>query len=101
MHWFWRVTIALVVAGVLSTAVWYGIAIVVDYQTNRELILTRYALFIALLSCIPAGSALLAYTFVTRRFSEDDPPAETRCRKCGYILRGISEPRCPECGERI
>ena len=24
---------------------------------------------------------------------------ETRCRKCGYILRGISEPRCSECGE--
>jgi len=28
-------------------------------------------------------------------------PLETRCRKCNYILRGISEPRCPECGERI
>ena len=26
---------------------------------------------------------------------------ETRCRQCGYILRGITEPRCPECGERI
>ena len=26
---------------------------------------------------------------------------ETRCRKCGYILKGITEPRCPECGERI
>jgi len=26
---------------------------------------------------------------------------ETRCRKCGYILRGLAEPRCPECGERI
>ena len=26
---------------------------------------------------------------------------ETRCRRCGYILRGIPEPRCPECGERI
>ena len=26
---------------------------------------------------------------------------ETRCRKCRYILRGITEPRCPECGERI
>ena len=26
---------------------------------------------------------------------------ETRCRKCGYILRGITEPRCTECGERI
>lgn len=29
------------------------------------------------------------------------PDSETRCRKCGYILRGISEPRCSECGERI
>jgi hypothetical protein len=26
---------------------------------------------------------------------------ETCCRQCGYILRGISEPRCPECAERI
>ena len=26
---------------------------------------------------------------------------ETRCRNCRYILRGISEPRCPECGEKI
>jgi hypothetical protein len=27
--------------------------------------------------------------------------SETKCRKCGYILRGLPEPRCPECGERI
>lgn len=26
---------------------------------------------------------------------------ETRCRNCGYILRGITEPRCPECGVSI
>lgn len=26
---------------------------------------------------------------------------ETRCRRCGYILRGLVEPRCPECGESI
>lgn len=26
---------------------------------------------------------------------------ETRCRKCRHILRGISEPRCPECGTNI
>lgn len=26
---------------------------------------------------------------------------ETRCRKCRHILRGLTEPRCPECGESI
>jgi len=29
------------------------------------------------------------------------PDGDTRCRKCNYVLRGISELRCPECGERI
>ena len=28
-------------------------------------------------------------------------PSETRCRKCGFVLRGLSQPRCPECGEAI
>ena len=23
------------------------------------------------------------------------------CLKCNYILKGLTEPRCPECGERI
>lgn len=26
---------------------------------------------------------------------------ECRCRKCGYILRGLSRPQCSECGEVI
>lgn len=26
---------------------------------------------------------------------------QTRCRKCGHILRGLTEPRCPECGTPI
>lgn len=25
----------------------------------------------------------------------------TRCGRCGYPLRGVQEPRCPECGARI
>jgi len=27
-----------------------------------------------------------------------DGPTPARCRTCGYDLRGLSEPRCPECG---
>ena len=26
---------------------------------------------------------------------------ETHYRACGYVLRGLREPRCPECNERI
>ena len=28
-------------------------------------------------------------------------PKKTLCRKCGYILKGLTEPRCSECGEKI
>ena len=28
-------------------------------------------------------------------------PDETCCRQCGYILRGLKEARCPECGEQV
>lgn len=45
---------------------------------------------------------LFVYGLLTRRYyrtkGHDD---ELRCRKCQYILRGLTEPRCPECGEAI
>ena len=48
----------------------------------------------AMLGLSGASSGLLAVaTYVlTARLR----PSKTRCRKCGYILRGITEPRCPE-----
>lgn len=50
----------------------------------------------------PALLALCVYGLLQRWTSgKGVESGETRCRKCGYILRGISEPRCPECGERI
>lgn len=44
------------------------------------------------------GVAVLLVLLLWRQKKRDNA---TRCRKCGYILRGITEPRCPECGERI
>lgn len=46
---------------------------------------------------VPCFVAVTVYSAIFRRKAD----AETRCRRCSYILRGISEPRCPECGERI
>lgn len=43
-----------------------------------------------------AAVALFAWLW-----SPDATDGELHCRRCGYILRGLSEPRCPECGEQI
>lgn len=45
--------------------------------------------------------AALGTTAIYARLTEGFGKVETRCRKCAYILKGITEPRCPECGERI
>lgn len=44
-------------------------------------------------------AACAVYHFLTARPLAPGP--ETRCRRCDYILRGLREPRCPECGERL
>jgi hypothetical protein len=46
-------------------------------------------------------SAAACFGWLLLFLSERRGDNETRCRKCNYILRGLSEPRCPECGERI
>jgi uncharacterized protein YbdZ (MbtH family) len=51
---------------------------------------------------LPILAALTTYGLLTSRFGV--PAAgdgECHCRRCNHILRGLSEPRCPECGEAI
>jgi hypothetical protein len=46
--------------------------------------------------------AVGTYSLLTRYFvPKTQLDKETHCRKCGYTLKGITEPRCPECGEKI
>jgi hypothetical protein len=57
-----------------------------------------------ILGGIPAlvGWGILRSVRVAWRIRPEGPfDGETRCRQCNYILRGITEPRCPECGEPI
>lgn len=39
------------------------------------------------------------YALLARRRNGGDN--YTRCRTCQHILRGLTQPRCPECGEAI
>jgi len=57
---------------------------------------------VAIFSALPATVAVGVFTAVDRYLcAKEGGEFETRCRKCRYILRGITEPRCPECGEKI
>lgn len=39
-------------------------------------------------------AAMLRHALMSRRSSREQP----RCEVCGYLLYGLTEPRCPECG---
>ena len=45
----------------------------------------------------PTVAAVLAHLLTPKVMLD----GHTRCGKCGYILKGLTEPRCSECGERI
>ncbi|MFH1746411.1 MAG: hypothetical protein ABIG44_05130 [Planctomycetota bacterium] len=60
--------------------------------------LARMSIFF-LLTTPPGLCALLLYIWLAPRAPR--PDEHLRCLRCGYILKGLSEPRCPECGERI
>mgnify|MGYP005870826895 CR=1 FL=1 len=52
---------------------------------------------------LPALLAVILFSALARREVGREVPGDgqTHCRKCGYILRGVQEPRCSECGEPI
>ncbi len=51
--------------------------------------------------CAITLSAAACFGWLLIFLTDRQRDALTRCRACGHILRGLSEPRCPECGERI
>ena len=114
-HWrIWMPTYALGI--VASLALYFGIAVTIrpggfgaalddlsPYGMLRvwsELRLVGYAgpiglngwLLLSIL--VSAGYVLLSETHYRRTLS-------CRCPRCGYNLRGIAAPRCPECGRSI
>ncbi len=44
---------------------------------------------------------VIAYAVLTRRFGRPHVDGHSHCRRCDYILYGLTQPRCPECGEPI
>gem|GEM_PF-1935059 len=61
-----------------------------DYSLHKYP--ARFATALSAASCV-------GWVLVTWQGARGD--GETRCRKCRYILRGLSQPTCPECGTPI
>lgn len=108
LHWFWRAAIAMVCGGCcgqvyflvvnqLMLASVGGPANLVYRQQPYGLLAGLGVMGFVLCT----GFGVAVYVLVTRVYGPRSYDSETRCRKCGYILRGITEPRCSECGERI
>lgn len=102
MHWIWRMALSMVVTCILASP----FVVFVDdvfpvVMSLMKIIGQRPTVFI--LGIIPSMLCSMSiYGLLTRYCGPEIIfDGETRCRKCQYILKGITEPRCPECGERI
>ena len=98
LHWFWREAIATVAGAITGMGYMFALQKLlagVPMPAGAQIIFTIIALMLA------SAAAVGVYSYTTRRWGPLPLDGETRCRKCGYILRGIPEPRCSECGERI
>ena len=111
MHWFWRAAIAAVVGATptcilnsqtglilkvcrLIDDILAGLSLPTDVRMALTLMLADYIW--------PCLFAVVVFTLLTRFLGPEHVGySDTRCRECHYILKGITEPRCPECGERI
>jgi hypothetical protein len=112
MRGFVRGAIAAL-AGCIFTMVWMGISDdVAKGLYGRTLhalepsMNTDWARGIAIAQVLglPAlVTSLGVYVLLARSAARKEAGSEreSRCRRCHYILRGISKPRCPECGEAI
>ena len=104
VHWFWRATIGVVVAFLTICPLGGGLQLAFNHLGARthpsyDRIQIGLSLTVVVLLQIVC---LAVYGLFTRRYYRlKGLGCQTRCRKCGCILRGITEPRCSECGERI
>ena len=88
-------------AGTIMAGAFWMLCATVPWFWNRAVSFRQIDYIAIAIGFSATGAATLATLATLGRWQTTAPDHETRCRKCGYILRGIPEPRCSECGERI
>ena len=91
MHWFWRAAIAVVI----TILVYVGLCFGLDRFLYSVILVSNrvHSTIFYSLQFLNAIVAISVYGILTYRYGPRPIDPETRCRKCGYILPGMSKPR--------
>ncbi len=90
-----RIIVSAIVGGIAGLAMYAGF---LNYGFNPPGgNVVPVVLFLSIFLTGPIVATALAHALTPRETKD----GHTRCGKCGYILKGLTEPRCSECGERI
>jgi hypothetical protein len=101
MHWFWRAALVTIFTATVATycfIVPYHDGLLFQLQKSLSPFMGEIPSLGVAIFALPILTSIAVYEVLWPHRHTSD---ESRCRKCNYILRGITEPRCPECGERI
>ena len=94
--------LAAAVAGPWYQPVLFDFALKVAYSITDDAMWAPRITYAttSLIQAVGLTTMMCAFVSVCLRVTKGTI-VETRCRKCGYILKGLRDPVCPECGERI
>ncbi len=88
-----RIIVSVIVGGFAGFALHVGFMFVNRGVGAGVIVVFSLSVFLT----APIVATVLAHVLTPRETKD----GHTRCGKCGYILKGLTEPRCSECGERI
>ncbi len=90
-----RIIVSVVGGGIAGFAAFVGFTSLAFSFPGRNVVSVMF--FLSTFLAGPTISAVFLHALTPRETKD----GHTRCGKCGYILKGLTEPRCSECGERI
>ena len=91
----YRIVLSVIVAWAAGVFVWLAM---IALMSLKPMYLPPLVVFGVPFLLISSVVTAIAFWRLTPPLA---PDGHTRCGKCGYILKGLTEPRCSECGERI
>ncbi len=92
-----RIIVSVIVGGIASVA-FYAVAGRTVMSGAGPTGTAAVVVFLCVAFLVGPFFASVLTHVLTPRETKD---GHTRCGKCGYILKGLTEPRCSECGEQI